>query len=313
VLWLADRHPPSATAAADLLAALSPAWSRRRVVPVHVLADEEVRADEGWRFRLRALWLAVSNSLREVLDTRFVAVSIGDFRSAGGAQELESLHAAVWEAQPDAPPEGVLAVFVARPGPEAPGSGTRGLAEFAGRRITLRLGPEGPRAELALLAHEILHLYAGVHVAPELESLMNPTGESMVLDAFNQRIVRAMRPRRFGTGGIAGDVLPWIDVGETREALLQSLSANLEFRRLGLAEAIRTSELSRLQASRRWNEARQLDPHLGDVASFLAELSLFDGRRAEAAALLEVAAELHGASVRGRAARERADALRINP
>ncbi len=311
VLWLGDLDPASAQGAALLLPEVDPAWRERRVIEVHVFADERVRARPGWRFRLRTLWLAASNSLREVLDARFVPHSIAPFRAEGSGTDLEAIHTDLWGALPQAPRRGILAAFTGQPEPAEPGVHERGLAEFVGRRTTLRLDFGDPPAELRVLAHEILHLFGGVHVAADVESLMNPTGEALVLDPYNLRIARALRARHFGGAGPSGDVLPWVDLAETRAAFADALAANLTYRRLGLERARRTSEFSGAQAAREWSQARQLDPHLGDVTRFLAELCLAEGLRADALTLMETAEELYGRqSPAGRDAGERADALR---
>jgi Tfp pilus assembly protein PilF len=310
-LWLADLHPASAVEAAEWLARIDPAWRQRRVVPVHVFADQILRAEFGWEFRLRNVWLAVSNALADALDTRFLPVSIEGFDSSGAGPDLDSIRAAVWTRARRVPASGILAAFTGQVVPGIPGVWKSGVAEFAGRRTTVRLDLASPAESTRVLAHELLHLYAGVHVAEDIESLMNPTGEALVLDGFNARIVRALRQRRFRDGGAYADILPWVDLRETTEALSEVLGANLTLRRLGLDRALRSSEYSRLQAAREWNQARQLDPHLGDVSLFLAHLELAGGNEAQAVMMLEVAEQLYGpGSARGRLARARADALR---
>jgi Tfp pilus assembly protein PilF len=311
VLWLADLDPASAEQASRLLPGVDPAWRERRVIPVHVFADERVRAQPGWRFRLRTSWLAVSNSLREVLDARFVVYSQSAFASEGVGPDLEAIHAALWRSLAQEPRSGILAAFTGQPEPGGPGPHKRGLAEFVGRRATLRIDPGSRDVEIRVLAHEVLHLFGAVHVASDLESLMNPTSEARVLDPYNLRIVRALRQRRFGRAGLDGDVLPYIDLAETRAAFTEALAANLTFRRMGLDRALRSREFSQFRAAREWQEARQLDPHLGDVTRFLAYLSEADGRPDEAVALMETAAELYGPqSPAGRDARAQAAGLR---
>ncbi len=310
VLWLADLDPPAAGEAARLLTGLAELWAWERVVPVHVLADEGVRARPGWRFELRSRWLEVSRSLREILGVRFVTTSIGEFRSAGSGPELESIHAGVWGRVRSAPPGGILAAFTGQPLPERAGERKRGLAEFAGRRTTLRLSDD-PRADQRVLAHEILHLFGGIHVAADLESLMNPSGESLKLDPYNARIAAAMRPRRFQEGDPEKTIVPFVDLDELVEALSAGLGANLSFRRQGYAEALQAARSSRFEAAHRWRAASALDPHLADVSRFLARLSWVQGERVRAVELLEVAGQLYGPRTRrGRSARAHADALR---
>ena len=81
VVWLADLDPGAARHALALLPSVDPAWEERHVVPVRVFADETVRARPHWGFRMRLLWLGISNSLDPVLATRFVPVELQALRS----------------------------------------------------------------------------------------------------------------------------------------------------------------------------------------------------------------------------------------
>jgi hypothetical protein len=127
---------------------------------------------------------------------------------------------------------------------------------------------------------------------------MNPAGRDWNLDPANGRIVRALRVRRFGSGGREPNVFARIDLEETTGAYLNAIRTNLVLRRLGLEKGQR-------------RRVRELDPHLGDVCSFAAELLWRSERRVEAVRLLEVAGMLYGPRTpRGRATRIRADELR---
>ena len=140
---------------------------------------------------------------------------------------------------------------------------------------------------------------------------MNPTGTSLALDAPSIRIVRALRGRGFGPGGIEETVLPWIDLTETVAAYRAALSVNLNMREVGIMEATGKRGHSAGRAAHRMRRATQLDPHLADVARLVAVLMLADGRRAEALQLLELSSQLYGeSSLRGRETTEQADLLR---
>ena len=76
-LLVADLAPQVAPEAAALLARLDAA--ERRFVPVHLYADETVRAEPGWEFELRIAWGRASVALRPVLATTFVPVAIRPF------------------------------------------------------------------------------------------------------------------------------------------------------------------------------------------------------------------------------------------
>jgi tetratricopeptide (TPR) repeat protein len=310
VVWLADLDPPSAITALRLLSTLQEGWGRRRVVEVHAYADELIRAEVGWRFRLRTLWSAVSNALAEIVDTQFVPISIEAFRSEGASNDLDSVALAFERtlgrraAQP-----GILAAFTGRPLPQRRGQRKAGLAVFLGRRLTVRLKPGS--VESRVLAHEILHLYGAIHVVEDVDSLMNPAGESMVLDRASYRIVQAMRQRAFRGGGLERDILPWIDLAEAIESYKSALSLNLTFRDLGIAQALETRRLSRYQAAAEAREAVRMDSHLADAARMVAMLMRADGRQVEAVALLEAAAKLYGMDTRsGRETFEEAERLR---
>lgn len=290
VLWLADLDPSSARAAWALLTRLDPAWSERRAVPVHSFADESIRAHPGWEFRLRLAWLAVSQALDPVLGVRFLPAAMGVFSSRESSAVLEAIDAAFRAQAGPTAAEGVLAAFTERPPPRR-GAQRLGQAEFLGRRMAVRLETQpGPSR---VLVHEVLHLYGGVHVADDVESLMNPSGAALVLDPLNARIARELRARRFH-GDLETDVFPFIDLEATTRAYEAALRANLRLRRAGMVEAIEAAATSRYEARRVAGRVRELDPHLGDVARFVSLLLWRDERRASAASLLEVAARLYG-------------------
>ena len=115
---------------------------------------------------------------------------------------------------------------------------------------------------------------------------------------------------RFGPGGLEANVLPFIDLAATTRAYREILRTNLALRRLGLAEAVEQGQESRYLGAHRAQQAVRMDPHLGDVASFVAELLLRETRPAGAAFLLRTAAELYGPrSQAGRRALARAQAV----
>jgi tetratricopeptide (TPR) repeat protein len=308
-VWLADRDPDSALAATRLLAKLDEAWVDRPLVPVHVYADESVRARVGWRFRLRSLFVGVSNALDNVLAIQFVPVSIGAFRSAGASDDLDAIDAAFGRDVPGNPQPGIQAAFSERPFPRRAGKRKRGLAEFMGRRLSVRLEPGS--MDSRVLAHEILHLYGAIHVVEEVDSLMNPVGKSTQLDRASYRIVRATRGRTFRGGGLERDVLPRIDLAETIAAYEAALALNLTFRKLGLEEALESRRISRYHAANQAREALRMDAHLADVLVMVSTLLRADARHVQALSLLEAAARLYGPDTRrGREAAGNAESLR---
>jgi hypothetical protein len=307
VLWLADLDPQAASAAWVLLGRLDPAWSGRRVVRVDSFADESIRAHPGWRFRLRLAWLAVSQTLDPLLGVRFLPVTVQGFASSGTSASLEAIDAAFRAQVTRASQEGILAAFTERAPSRGRGGERLGQAEFLGRRLAVRLEAEpGPSR---VLLHEVLHLYGGVHVADDVESLMNPSGGALTLDPLNARIVRELRARRFH-GELDADVFAVVDLEATTLAYEDALRTNLALRRAGLAEAVETAATSRVAARRAAARVRELDPHLGDVARFVARLLWRGERPASAASLLDVAARLYGPRTpQGRHAGEEADRI----
>jgi hypothetical protein len=309
-LWLADTNPAAAAAALGRLPALDPRWRERRAVALHVFADETLASQPGWEFQLRTALLAASNSLDGALGVRFLAVSLR--RRDLGLEEsapLEAVHAAFAERVQPTPRDGILAGFTARPVPARPGPWKLGLAELLGRRLTVRL-PAGA-VESRSLAHELLHLFGAVHVAGEIDSLMNPDGSALTLDALNLGIVRAVRDRAFAGEGIENDVLPFVDRPRLIEAYAAALRANLGLRELGLEQVQRDRTVAPARAAARASRLREFDPHLAETASLLAALLAADGRLDSAAELFEVAAELWGSDTRnGRRSQARAKDLR---
>jgi len=143
-----------------------------------------------------------------------------------------------------------------------------------------------------------------------VESLMNPSGHSVVVDPWNAAIVRATRGRSFGPGGIDANVLPHVDVAATIAAYEGALRANLTMRNTGVVDAMQANAGSVRAAAPALREAMQLDEHLGDVTSFVAQLLLRDGRPDGAARMWELSARLYPpGDPRGRAAERNARAV----
>jgi hypothetical protein len=309
VLWLADTDPDAAAAALERLPALDAGWRERRAVPVHVFADETLAAGPGWEFQLRTALLAAGNSLEPVLGVRFVAVSLRALPLGPlDAARLESIHEAFAAALSPAPQDGILAGFTARPAPAEPGPWKLGLAELLGRRLTVRLPPGA--TESRPLAHELLHLFGAVHVSGETDSLMNPDGSQLELDAHNLEIVRATRNRAFSGDRIERAVLPYVDLHRLIDGYVALLRTQLTLRELGIEEVLLERELAPGRAARRAHGLRAFDPHLAEAAQLVAALLAVDGREA-AAGLFEVAAELWGPDTeKGRINLARARAVR---
>jgi tetratricopeptide (TPR) repeat protein len=308
VVWLADLDPSSARSAVAQLARLSDDWRRRRIIPVQVHADALIRAQPGWRFRIRTLWLSVSKTLDDVLETRFIPVAIDSFDAAGAPNDLDQIHER-YVASARVPAEGVLVALTERTIPAGPGVFKKGVAEFLGRSLAVRLEPGAIQSRV--LAHEILHLYGAIHVLDDVDTLMNPAGTSLLLDGPSIRIVRALRARAFGPGGIEANVLPRIDLDETVAAYRAALSVNLGLRDAGIAEAFEEHLQSPEQAALRAQRATRLDQHLADVARMVAALMLADARREEALRLLGLSSQLYGAdTARGRQTAEQVEMLR---
>jgi len=304
---LADLDVAAADEALAALVRLDATWRERRIVRVHVRVDEVLRRAPGWHFEQRSLWGGISVALDPVLATRFVVVSQAGFDVADIGPALEPILAVLGRG-PDTPRHGLLAGFTGMPIPRRAGA-KRGLANYLGRRLVVRQVPGSDAGRV--LAHEILHVYGGIHVVDDLDSLMNASGESLVLDPLNARIAASLRERTFGRGGIERNVLPRLDRAEAIEAYSDALRVNLTYRKLGIDRLLDDPLVSRYHAAREAQRLATLDPHLGDVSRFVAALLWEEGRRVEAVALLETAARLYGTRTRrGRETREQADALR---
>ena len=311
VLALADADPGAADAAIALLPAVSERWRTRRVVPVYVFLDAPLRSQPGWRFRQRQLWLELSEALDPLLATRFVVASVSAFDGAPPGTPLAARLVALAHQTGAGDHHGVFAAFTAEPvvPVERLGDGARGVAEYLGRHLVVRDAPgeEGDR----VLAHEVLHLYGGIHVVDDVDSLMNPAGDSRRVDPLSAAIVQALAPRRFEPGGVETNVLPQVDLAATTRAYEQALLTNLAYRNLGLADLLGDATAIGPGAAWRMQQVTQLDAHLGDVSRFVSRLFWASGRRVESVAMLELASELYGRPTpEGRAAWARAQGLR---
>lgn len=306
VLVLADMNPAAARSAAQELRRLDP--EPPRIVPVHLVADETVRAHPGWRFRLRLELKALSEAVDPALQTVFVPITLREFDGSNVGAELSAIGAAGLASLGRQPRRGIIAVVTERRPPPRRRSVRLGEAEFLGRRMTARLVPgELPSR---VLAHEILHLYGAVHLADRVDSLMNPEGGDWILREPNAAILRETRMRRFGPGGIDVTVLPFVDVDATVEAYLAVIRTNLALRRQDV-EDIKRETVSRRARAQRLRNVVKLDPHMGDVCDFTARLLLIAERPAGAVELFEVAARLHGLrSPKGAISLQRAAAVK---
>ncbi len=291
------------------LASVDAEWAGRRVVPVAVYADESVRSHPEWRFRMRLVWNRVSRALDPWLATVFVPISIDAFSTRGVADDLKAIHGR-FRRDRRLPPEGIVAAFTEREPPVRRRTAARlGEAEFLGRSLVVRLEPG--EVDSRVLAHELVHIYGGVHVLDDVESLMNPDGEATQIDPMNQRILRMLKDRGFGPGGFEENVFAKVDEETMTEAYLGALGVNLFYRKSGLEEAMEAARTSRVVAADRAREITRLDSHLGDVARLVAILLIRGERYAEAVFMLDSAARLFGPeSAAGRAAQAESDRLR---
>ena len=307
-VWLADLDPAASLAAIRQLYVLSDEWKGHRIVPVHLYADELIRMQPDWQFQLRNLWLSASAMLDSALETRFVPIEIHPFNLGDSPNDLDTMHEAFLSGTRLAS-EGIFAVMTGRRVPDADAVYKKGVAEFIGRSLAVRVAPGATRSRV--LAHEILHLYGAIHVLEGVDTLMNPTGDSLALDAPNIRIVRALRGREFGPGGIEENVIPYIDLGVAIAAYRAALSVNLSLREEEINDAMRSKDVSSDQVAYRVHKATYLDNHLADAAWLVASLMLEDGQRIEAIRLFDLSSQLYGRlTPRGRESAEKARALR---
>ena len=309
LVWLADVDPGASRAAIQELSEIDPAWKKRIVVPVHVYADQSVRAEPGWRARMRLVWRSLSVALDPLLHLLFIPVSISEFDSSGSSSTLAGIEQAFRRTAGVLPSSGMIAAFTDRQPPEGGGMWRLGVAEFLGRVMVMRLAPG--EISSRTLAHEAMHVFGAVHVSDERGSLMNPSGNSLNIDPSNIEITRLMRTRRFGPGGMDANVIPYVDVPKLSRAYVGALSRNLKARSRGLKEADRSRGESRYIASQLGQDATSMDTNLGDVSAFTAVLMLRQGRHEDAIALFSAAGRLYGPNTpRGQRMMLRAESLR---
>jgi tetratricopeptide (TPR) repeat protein len=311
VLALADLDLAAADAAAALLPQVEEGWRARRVVPVYVFLDAPLRSQPGWRFRQRQLWLDLSAALDPLLATRFVVVSVSPFDGAPEGTRLAARLVALMHQTSEVAQPGIFAAFTAERSVrvERGGDGTHGIADYLGRHLIVRDAPGGDADRV--LAHELLHLYGGIHVVDEVDSLMNPDGDSRRLDPLSGAIARSLAPRRFGPLGFDANVVPHVDLAAATAAYEQALRTNLAYRELGLAELLGDATAIGPGAHWRVQQVTRLDAHLGDVSRIVSRLYWASGRRVESVAMLELASQLYGRQTpEGRTAFARAEGLR---
>ncbi len=308
-LLMADLRPGTGALALAFLAELGDEDVPNRLVPVHVYADETVRAREGWRFELRFALSRAARGLGPLLGTQFIPVSFRGFSSAGASDALASIHESLRRSVGAGPPRGIVAGFTRRKSPRTANARRLGQANYLGRELVVRLDPAD--REGRTLAHEILHLYGGIHLDDSVPSLMNPAGGVWRLDRYNAAIVGVTRQRGFSRAGLERDVLEEVDEEALVAALAAGLDANLKIRNAGIRAATREAQQSRFAARATLLAAIGEDRNLGDVARLCAIVLLRNERAAEAVAMMESAARLYGPRTgAGRAAQAEADRWR---
>jgi len=308
-LLVADLAPEVAPEAAGVLAGLAGEDARRRFVPVHVWADQTVRAQPGWSFELRIAWGRAAAGLAPVLETTFVPVALHEFSSEDAGDDLVSIQQAMLAKIERSPLEGIVAGFTRRASPRTASDSRLGQASYLGRELVVRMDPADEQGRT--LAHEVLHLYGAIHVSPEIPSLMNPMGGAWTLDPYNAALLAITRERRFGPGSVERNVLERVDEAALADALVAALGVNVALRNAGLREAMEEARTSRVAAALAAREAIGQDPHLADVSRLTAAVLLRRERAAEAVTMMENAARLYGpATPAGRAAQAEADRWR---
>jgi tetratricopeptide (TPR) repeat protein len=296
--WLADLDPGVAAEIATTLAGIDARFAKRKIVPVHVYADQTITGRPGWEMRLRILWRKTSAAFDPLIKTYFVPVSISAFDTTRVGADLSALEQAWSTSQRRWPGDGILVAFTER----TLGRRQRqmlGRAELLGRRTIVRLVPEA--TESRVLIHEVFHLYGGVHVADVVDSLMNPSGDTSTLDPLNAEIITLTRNRGFGPGGERANINPYVDKEKLVQTYMQALRVNLTFRKEGLGRASELGRASRVAADNLIRGAVRLDDHLAQVSERVSQMLVEDRLYAKAAEYNDLAAKLYGeASPKGR-------------
>jgi tetratricopeptide (TPR) repeat protein len=307
--WMTDLNPQAAAASLRLLGEIDEEWAARRIVPVHVFADETIRRHPGWRMRLRIEWLKVSYTMDSLLRTAFLPVSIKPFSSDQvTSNELGAIKYAWLSGLRSAPRNGIMMAFTERPPPRRQGA-RLGEAQLLGRVSIVRLEPEESGSRV--LIHELFHLYGGVHVSPDIHSLMNPSGNSLALDPVNRGIAELTRERLFTGRGPEVDLYPFIATDELIGVYDRALRVNMAIRQRGLGEARAAQKDSRYLAGDIARQALGMDTDLAQVAQMIGDFMARDRAYAGGATYYDLAAELFDPrSPQGQAAMTRAEEMR---
>ena len=101
---------------------------------------------------------------------------------------------------------------------------------------------------------------------------MNRSKGSFRIDPLNDAIVREMSVRGFRDASFDRNIRAKVDVPKAIEAFMNAIKTNLAFRRMGIVEALEARSSSRFIAKNKLDDARVLDPHLGDVMRVVAAL-----------------------------------------
>jgi tetratricopeptide (TPR) repeat protein len=162
-----------------------------REVRVRVLADEEVRAEPGWRDRVSSLMAAVSGEYERLFGLRFVLLGFDGWLSDDSLGSLELLLDAL---DATASKEGcdALLALTAQKG-LAPG--TLGYSLFKEGIVLVLFTGDAPGLERTL-KHEWGHIFGGAHMA-DRKSIMNRLLLGSEFDALTSRAIRLSRDRTF--------------------------------------------------------------------------------------------------------------------
>lgn len=162
-----------------------------REVRVRVLADEEVRAEPGWRDRISSLMGAISGDYERLFGIRFVLRGFDGWPSDDSLGSLELLLDALDTTTSKEGCDALLAL-TAQKGLAA---GTLGYSLYKEGIVLVLFAADTPGLERTL-KHEWGHIFGGAHLADK-GSIMNRLLLGSEFDALTSRAIRLSKARSF--------------------------------------------------------------------------------------------------------------------
>lgn len=242
-------------------------YAESRSVTIKAVADEEFRADPGWRDRIRGLLARASADFESLFGIHFEILGLEPWISDNGLKGLDAM-ALRLDAHVPRPNSDILIAFSAQ---RNPGERYIGYSLFR-EGVIILLDEEEPPALDTSLRHELAHLFGAVHV-DDPDSLMDILARGASFDPINARIIRLSRDRTFRNSGFP---IPRAHLRELSGIYRDVLTSGV--RRIASRQSERDREPSanaRPRAAREprfWEEAFLFN--LDDIHNLLAQIHL---------------------------------------